>query len=178
MVMAPSPCMTQQCSLASMAAWVSSTGVSHHDLLPHKPSVHLSTVNSSPRPGIAPQSLNSSSQLLPLPGDQHSCPGYVWLSNDCPILTPFRLPQISCFTLSLKCSSCDSDNSLTWGSDPWFSPPPAEGRSSPTNTPVFALVPSFCRVLHGSMYSFPLVRCSCLLPAGVPHARLYLKESS
>ena len=26
------------------------------------------------------------------------------------ILIPFRLPQISCFTLSLKCSSSDSDN--------------------------------------------------------------------
>ena len=26
------------------------------------------------------------------------------------ILIPFRLPQIRCFTLSLKCISCDSDN--------------------------------------------------------------------
>ena len=32
-----------------------------------------------PSPGIAPQSLNSSSQQLHLPGDQHSCPGYVYL---------------------------------------------------------------------------------------------------
>ena len=30
-------------------------------------------------PGIAPQSLNSSSQPLPLPGDLHLCLGYVWL---------------------------------------------------------------------------------------------------
>ena len=30
--------------------------------------------------------------------------------KDCLILIPFRLPQIRCFTLSLKCFSCDSDN--------------------------------------------------------------------
>ena len=54
MVMAPPPCMTQQHRLASMAAWVSSTGISHHDLLPHIPSIHLSTDKSSPSPGIAP----------------------------------------------------------------------------------------------------------------------------
>ena len=72
-------CVTQQYRLASMAAWLSSTGISHHDLLPHTPLIHLSTVNSSPCPGISPQSLNSSSQLLSLPGDLHPCPGYVWL---------------------------------------------------------------------------------------------------
>ena len=30
--------------------------------------------------------------------------------KNCLILIPFRLPQISCFTLSLKCFSSDSDN--------------------------------------------------------------------
>ena len=30
--------------------------------------------------------------------------------KDCLILIPFRLPQISCFTLNLKCFSSDSDN--------------------------------------------------------------------
>ena len=44
-----------------------------------------------------------------LPGDQHPCPGY-GCSKDCLILIPFRLPQVSCFTLSLKCFSSDSDN--------------------------------------------------------------------
>ena len=33
------------------------------------------------RPGIAPQSLNSSSQLLCLPRDLHPCPEYVWLQQ-------------------------------------------------------------------------------------------------
>ena len=51
-------CVTQQNCLASMAAWISSTGISHHNILPHIPSIQLSAVNSSPRPGIAPQSLN------------------------------------------------------------------------------------------------------------------------
>ena len=31
-------------------------------------------------------------------------------SKDCLILNPFRLPQISCFTIILKCCSSDSDN--------------------------------------------------------------------
>ena len=65
MVMIPPLHMTQQYRLASMAAWLSSTGISHHDLFLHIPSIQLSTVNSSPHPGISPQSLNSSSQLLP-----------------------------------------------------------------------------------------------------------------
>ena len=71
--------VTQQYRLASMAAWLSSTGISHHSLLPHIPSICLSAVNSSPLPGIAPQSLNSSSQPLCLLGDPSPCPGYVWL---------------------------------------------------------------------------------------------------
>ena len=58
---------------------VSSTGISHHNLLPHNPSICFSAVHSSSLPGIAPQSLNPSSQLLHLPGDQCPCPGYVWL---------------------------------------------------------------------------------------------------
>ena len=69
----------------------------------------LSTVNSSPSTGIAPQSLNSSSQLLRLPGDQGSMNGCV---KDCLSLIPCRLPQISCFTLSLECFSSDSENCL------------------------------------------------------------------
>ena len=70
---------TRQYRLASMTAQLSSTGISHHSLPPHIPEIHLSAVYSSPCPGIAPQSLNSSSQPLCLPGDPHPCPGYVWL---------------------------------------------------------------------------------------------------
>ena len=36
--------------------------------------------------------------------------GMYGISKDCLILIPFRLPQISCFTLSLKSFSSESDN--------------------------------------------------------------------
>ncbi|XP_025128806.1 vesicular, overexpressed in cancer, prosurvival protein 1 isoform X1 [Bubalus bubalis] len=67
--------VTQQYCLASMAACLSSSIISCHSLLPNIRSIHLSAVNISPRPGIAPHSLNSSSQPLCFPGDQHSCLG-------------------------------------------------------------------------------------------------------
>ena len=79
MVKAPPLHVTQQYRFASMAAWLSSTGISHQDLLPQIPSIHLSVIKSSPCPGIAPQSLNSSAQLLRLSGDQRSCLRCVWL---------------------------------------------------------------------------------------------------
>ena len=59
---------------------------------------------------------------------------------------------------------------LLWGSDPC--------RSSPTNTPLSPVVPLPYWVLHGSIYSFPLVRYSCLLSASVLHALLCLKVYS
>ena len=98
--------MTQQYRLASMVAWLSYTGIFHHDLLSHIPSISLSTVNRSPHPGIAPQSLNSSFQPLRLPGDQHSCPGNVWLWQG---LSDSH-PQIGCFNLSLRSFPSDSDS--------------------------------------------------------------------
>ena len=179
MVMAPSPNVTQQYRLASMAAWLSSTGISHHSLLPRISSIHLSTVNSSPHPGIAPQSLKSSSQLLHLPRDPHPCLGYAWLWKDCLLLIPFRLPQISCFTLTLKYFSSDLDNCPDAGIGPMpqFPHPPRAGPVLLTLL-FFPLVPSFCRVLCGSVYSFLLVRYSCPLSAGVLHTLLCLKVCS
>ena len=57
-------------------------------------------------------------------------------SKDCLILIPFRLPQISCFTLSLKCFSSDSDNCLDVGIGPLLQFPSPRGKSN--NTPVFS----------------------------------------
>ena len=74
-------CVTQQYRLASMAAWLSSTDISYQNLLLHISLVSLSTVNSSLCPGIAPQSLNSSSQMLCLPGDLCPFLGYVCLQQ-------------------------------------------------------------------------------------------------
>ena len=44
--------------------------------------------------------------------------GVYGCGKDCLILILFRLPQISCFTLSLKCFSCDSDSCPSVGSGP------------------------------------------------------------
>ena len=161
--------MTQQYHLASMATWFSSTGISHYNLLPHTPSSHLSTVNSNPHHGIAPQSLNSSSQPL-----RHL--GYVCGGKDCLILIPFRLPQMSCFTLSHKCFSSDSGNYPGVGIRPLlqFAHPPRAGPVLLTLL-FFPLAPWSYQLLCGSIYSFPLSRYSCLLSAGVLHALLCLK---
>ena len=96
----------------------------HHSLLLHLPSIHLSMVNSSPRPGISPQSLSSSSQLLHLPGDLHPCPEYIWLwqvlSDSHSILGCHR----SAVSLSdLNISPLIQTIALMWGWDPCFSSP-------------------------------------------------------
>ena len=159
MVMAPPATCDSAVLPCFLAAWLSSICISHHDLLPHILSIRFSSVNSSPCPGIAPQSLNSSSQLLPLPREQCSCPGYVWLQQGLSFLIPFRPPHISCFTLNLKCFCSDSDNcpDVGIGLLLQFPHPPRAGPVLLTLL-FFPLVPSSYRVLLGSIYSFPLVR--------------------
>ena len=94
--------------------------------------------------------------------------------KDCLILIPFRLPQISCVTLSLKLTQTSAP---LWGLDPCFSSPTTEGRSSPTNNSVFppssSTLPSFAWFYI--FYSFPLVRYSCPFLAGVLPALLCLR---
>ena len=113
--------VTQQYRLASMAALLSSSGSSHHNLL-------------------TPQSLSPQSTAALVLGLLHnpetpapsSCTFqgtcvHVWgmyvCGKDCLILIPFRLPHISYFTLSLRCFFSDSDNCPMWGWDPCFSFP-------------------------------------------------------
>ena len=137
------------------AAWFSSTGISHHILLPHIPLLCLSRVNSCPGPRIAPRSLNSSSQPLRLPGDLPPCPCYLWLGKDCLILIPFRLRLISCFTLSLKCPSSDSDNCPDVGIGPLLEFPHLLRAGPVLLTLLFLPIVSLSyRVLRGSMCSF------------------------
>ena len=99
--------------------------------------------------------------------------------KDCLILIPFRLPQISCFTLSLKGFSSDSDNCPEVGIGPRLQFPHLL-RAGPVllTLPFPPLVLSSYRVLCGSPYSVPLVRYSCPLSAGVLHALLGLKVHS
>ena len=154
-----------------MAVQLSSTGISHHNLLLHIPLIHLSAVNSSP----APQSLNSSSQPLcflgtcipvPVQGTMYGC------SKDCLILIAFKLPLVSCFCL--KCFSSNSDNCPDVRIRPLFQFQPRAGPILLTLL-FFPLVALSYQVLCGSIYSFPLFRYSCLLSAGVLHALLCLK---
>ena len=141
-----------------MAARLSSTGISHHNILLHIPLIRNSAVNSSLRLGIAPQSLNSSSQQL------HSL-GYAWLWQGLSDSRSFRLPQVSCFSLSLKCFSSDSDNCPDVGIGPLLRFPHPLRAGSVLLTLPFpphpTLVPSSYRVLCGSIYSFLPVRYSC-----------------
>ena len=83
-------------------------------------------------------------------------------SKDCLTLIPFRLPQISCFTLSLKCFSPDSDNCPSVGIRPLlqFLYPLRAGPVLLT-LPFLPQVASSYQVFGGSIYSFPLVRYSC-----------------
>ena len=143
--------VTQQCRLASVAAWLSSTGISHHHLLPHIPPIRLSTVNGSPRPGTAPQCLNFSSQAPGLQETRAPARLMCGCCKDYPLLIPFRLPRISCFTLSLKCSSSDSDNCPAVGIRPLLHFP------HPLRVGPILLIPLF----------FPLVPCPtefCVVP--------------
>ena len=143
---------------------------------PQSPPLCFSTVNSSPHPVIAPQSLHSNSQSLPLLGDLHPCLGYYGCGNDCLILIPFRLPQISCFTLSLKYFSSEADNYPDVGIGPLLQLPHLSKAGSVLLTLLFfPLVPSSYRV---SIYSFLLIRYSCPLSAGVLQALLCLKVCS
>ena len=170
---------TQQCCPSSMAAWLSSTGISHHSLLPHIPSIHLSAVNSSPHPRIAPQSLTPVPSHWAFQGIYVPVWGMYGCSKDSLILIPFRLPQISCFTISLKCFSSDSDSCPSVGIGPLLQFP-HQLRAGPfLLTLLFSpLVPLSFRVLCGSIYSFTLVRYSCPLSAAVLHALLCLKVYS
>ena len=59
------------------------------------------------------------------------------VSKDCLILISFRLPQISCSILSLKCFSSYSDNCLDVGIEPLLQFSHLTSRSSLTKTPVF-----------------------------------------
>ena len=160
--------VTQQYRLASMAAWLSSAGISHHSFLPHILSICLSAVNTSPRLEIAPQSLNSGFQLLHLPGDLVPVWGMYGCGKDCLPLIPFGLPQISCFTRSLKCFSSGWDNCPSGGIGPLLQFPHLQRAGPVLLTLLFSpysfALPSFPCVyiffLVGQILLFALNSCS------------------
>ena len=73
-------------------------------------------------------------------------------SEDCLILIPFRLPQISCFTLSLKCFFSESDSCPNVGIGPLLQFPHSLGADPVLLTLLFSpliLRPTeFCVVLY------------------------------
>ena len=140
-------CMTQQYHLASMAAWLSSTGICHSHLLSHIPSIRLVTVNSSSCCSTVPK------HQLPAAVPSK---GPAFLSGVCVAATrtvwfSFHLGchrsavslsalKVSALTRQLpQCGDRTPALVLT-----------AEGRSSPTNTPVSppstCILPSFAWV--------------------------------
>ena len=73
-------------------------------------------------------------------------------SKDCLIIIPFRLSQTAVSLSALNVSPLTQTIAPLWGSDPASVSPLAEGRVSPTNTPVFPpssfVLPSFAVVLY------------------------------
>ena len=155
--MVPPPMHDSAVSLASMAAWLSFTGISHHSLLPNIPLIHLSSVNSSPCPGITPQYLNSSSQPLRFPGELCPYLGCVCLQQE---LSDFSF-HLGCHSSALSLSALNFSPltqtiALMWGLDPCFCSPTHHPRAGPVLLTLLfpPLVPSSYQVLHGSIYSF------------------------
>ena len=75
--------------------------------------------------------------------------------KDCLILIPFRLPQISSFSLSLKCFSSDSENCPALGIGPLLQFPHLLRAGPVRLTLLFLpLLPSSYQLLHGSLILF------------------------
>ena len=177
--MAPSP----MCDSAVSPCFRGCLAFLHrHFPLPSLPSHPLDlslTVNSSPRPGIAPQFLTPALSRCPFQETSIPVWGMYGCGKDCPVPIPFRLLQISCFFLSLKCLSFDSDNCPTVGMGSLLQFHHLL-RAGPVLLTLlfFPLVPSSYQVLRGYVYSFPVVRYSCPLSAGVLDVLLCLKVYS
>ena len=171
--------MTQQYRLDSMAPWLSSTGISHHNLLPHIPLIRLSSQQQRSSRDC------STIPKLQLPATAPSR-GPVSLSGVCMAVArtlgiSFHLGRHrSAVSLSiLTVSPLTQDNCPDVGMGPLLPFPYPQGTSPVLLTLLFfPLVPSSYRVLHGSICSFLLVRYSCPLSAGVLHALLCLKVYS
>lgn len=144
-------------------------------------SCHLSEVKSSPHPGIALQSLHSSSQPSHVLVDLRSCLGYVgsrprlsvWVSlySDCHISAASLSSSFECFpSVPTDCPKCGD---LTAAS----ASPPAGCMSDPAHSALsallFSFLPSSYSVLCGSIYSFLVVRDSCQ-PQLVLHMIFYI----
>lgn len=138
----------------------------HLNLLSNISSV-ISPVNASPQWITV---LNSSSQLLCLRGLLRSYTVCV-VQRDCLILS---IPLVASRWLFLSfcpdVSPPDSDSYPIMGLDCQHSSTPTEGRSSPSNIPIFPLFPSSYRVIHGSF----IFHCQTPVPPSTDVLRVLL----
>ena len=96
---------------------------------PLDPSLHSQQQPSSWAPSPCAHSPNSSSQPLCLPGDQHSCPGYVWLWQGLSWVSFHLGCHRSAVSLSaLNVSPPNQTIAPMWGLDPSFSSPTCWGQ--------------------------------------------------
>ena len=114
--------VTQQYHLASMAVRLSST-------FPTTISSFTSPQSVSPQStaaltlGLLHNPYTSAPSYCTFQGTCVPVQGIYGCGKDSLVLIPFRLPQMSCFPLNLKCFSSDSDIAPMWGPDPCFSSP-------------------------------------------------------
>ena len=115
--------VTQQYHFASMAAQLSSTGTSHHNLFPYSPSIRLSDVNSSPRPGIdhnpySPAPSHCTFQGTCIPAQcMNGC------GKDCLILFQLGCHRSAVSLSALNVPPLTQTIALMWRADPCFSSP-------------------------------------------------------
>ena len=159
MVMAPPP----MCDSAVLPCFHGCLAFLHRHFPPQSsPLYSLDSSLSSQQlssPWDCSQLLDSISQPLCLLEDLHPYPGYIWLWQGLSYAHSIWLPQICCFTLSLKCFSSDSDDYPDVGVGPVLQLPHLlRGGPILLTLLLFPLVPSSYRVLHSSVYPFPLVK--------------------
>ena len=135
-------------SIISLPPWplLPSKSISHQDLLHHIPSGSLPVVSIRPCPGIAVQTLHSSSQPLHVLGDLRPCPGYIGLWQSLSVWFSFHSDchrSAAAFSCSLHCPNilpCCED--LTDASVPLCS----GCRLSLYHSPLSFVLPSFASV--------------------------------
>ena len=166
---------------ASMAAWLSSRGIACHRIPRLAPSGHLPVVNSIPQPWTALQSICSSSHLLCIPVDLGPSLGYIglqhglslWISHchsDCHRSAASFSNGVKCFPSVQPCCPYMDISLLLQLAHPLSVGPVLL-------TPSFPLPSFILWVLHGSVYSFPVIMDSCQLSAGalwhLLHPKMY-----
>ena len=119
-----------------MAAWLSSTGISHHNLLPHIPSIHLSILDSSPHPKIAPPP-----ELHALASAPSRGPASLSMVCMAVVRTVWFSFHLGCHRSAVSLSALNVSPVTQTVPDVAIGTllqfPPSKGRSSPTNPPVF-----------------------------------------